>query len=489
MKSSHPHELCLVNLKHLKMKTIDKMYVNGEFITPNGTEVFDLINPSDNQKIGEVVLGNKQDVNLAVAAAKEAYKTFSQTTKAERVAYLQKLHDAVAKRQDELVEVMVKEYGGTLQFSKISVSYSLSAFIHAIETLNAFEFERTVGSSKVIMQPLGVVGIITPWNSSNSFICNKLATAISAGSTAVIKPSEMSALQTQLLLECFHEAGLPKGIYNVVNGLGTVVGNAITSHPDVAKISFTGSTAVGKAIARGAVDNLKRVTLELGGKSPNIILDDANLETAIPLAVATAYMNSGQACVAGTRLLVPEHKLDEVNALVKATVATVKTGNPANADTAVGPMVSKKQYERVQGYIKLGLEEGAELLIGGEGQPEGLEAGNFVKPTVFTNVKNSMRIAREEIFGPVLSIITYKDEEDAIAIANDTDYGLQAYVSSTNDERARRVASQVVAGRVLINALTHDPQAPFGGFKQSGIGREYGVFGLEAYLEPKALLV
>ncbi len=471
------------------MKTIDKMYVNGEFVTPNGTDIFDLISPTTNKLTGQVVLGNEQDVNLAVAAAKEAYKTFSQTTKEERIAYLQKLHDAVAKRQDELVDVMVSEYGGTYQFCKNSVSYMLSSFTTGIETLKAFEFERTVGRSKVLMQSLGVVGIITPWNSSNGFICNKLATAISAGSTAVIKPSEMSAMQTQLILECFHEAGLPKGVFNVINGLGTVVGNAITNHPDIAKISFTGSTAVGKSIARGAVDTLKRVTLELGGKSPNVILDDANFETAIPMAIAAAYMNSGQACIAGTRLLVPENRLDEVNQLVKATVEKVKVGNPADEDTVVGPMVSKKQYERVQGYIKLGIEEGAQLLIGGEGQPEGLEAGNFVKPTVFTNVKNTMRIAREEIFGPVLSIITYKDEEDAIAIANDTDYGLQAYVSSGDEQRAHRVASKIIAGRVMINALTHDPHAPFGGFKQSGIGREFGSYGLEEFVEPKTLLV
>lgn len=471
------------------MKTIDKMYVNGEFVTPHGTELFDLINPANNQLIGQVVLGDEQDVNLAVAAAKEAYKTFSQTTKEQRIAYLKQLHDAVAKRQNELIDTMVLEYGGTYQFCTNSVNNMLSAFTTGIETLTVFEFERTVGNSKVLMQPLGVVGLITPWNSSNSFICNKLATAISAGSTAVIKPSEMSAMQTQLLLECFHEAGLPKGVFNVVNGLGTVVGNAITTHPDIAKISFTGSTAVGKSIARGAVDTLKRVTLELGGKSPNILLDDANLETAIPMAVAAAYMNSGQACIAGTRLLVPESKLAEINALVKVAVEKVKVGNPADEDTAVGPMVSKKQYERVQSYIKLGLEEGAELLIGGIGQPDGLGAGNFVKPTVFTNVKNSMRIAREEIFGPVLSIIAYKDEEDAIAIANDTDYGLQAYVSSADEQRARRVASRIIAGRVMINALTHDPQAPFGGFKQSGIGREFGVYGLEEYVEAKTLLV
>ena len=313
--------------------------------------------------------------------------------------------------------------------------------------------------------------------------------AIAAGSTAVIKPSEMSALQTQVLLEALHEAGLPAGVFNVVNGRGDVVGTEITRHPDIAKISFTGSTAVGKSIARGAVDTMKRVTLELGGKSPNIILDDANFETAIPLALTAAYMNSGQACVAGTRLLVPENRLEEAERLLVKAIDNITVGNPADAATAVGPMVSKKQYERVQGYIKLGQEEGAKLLAGGEGKPEGLEAGNFVKPTIFTNVNNTMRIAREEIFGPVLSVLTYQNEEEAIAIANDTTYGLSAYISSSNPERARRVANRIEAGRVLINGLSHDPLAPFGGFKQSGMGREFGVYGLEEYVEPKALLI
>lgn len=471
------------------MKTIDKIYINGEFVTPQGTELFDLISPTNNELIGQVVLGNEQDTLNAIAAAKEAYKTFSQTTKEERLGYLQNLHDAVAKRKDELIDVMVKEYGGTFQFSKMSVENALSSFTIAMQILKDFQFEKTVGHSKVLLQPLGVVGIITPWNASNSFICGKLSTAISAGSTAVIKPSEMSALQTQILLECFHEAGLPKGVFNIINGRGDVVGATMTSHPDIAKISFTGSTVVGKAIARGAVDTMKRVTLELGGKSPNVILDDADLDKAIPMAVAAAYMNSGQACIAGTRLLVPESRLDEVSQKIKEAVAQVKVGNPANEDTAIGPMVSKKQYERVQSYIKLGQEEGATLLIGGEGHPEGLEAGNFVRPTVFVNVHNNMRIAREEIFGPVLSIITYKTEEEAITIANDTDYGLQAYVNSANEDRAKRVASQIVAGRVMINALSHDPLAPFGGFKQSGMGRELGVYGLEEYVEPKTILM
>lgn len=470
------------------MKTIDKIYVNGAFITPHGTEIFDLISPVTNELIGQVRLGDEEDTRLAIESANAAFEQFSKTTVEERIGYLQRLHDAVAKRTDELTEAMVKEYGGPLQFSRLISEYASKAFSSAIDTLNTFEFTRKVGTSKVIMEPLGVAGIITPWNASYIFICGKLATAISAGCTAVIKPSEMSAIQTQIITECLHEAGLPAGVFNIVNGRGEVVGAEITTNPGIAKISFTGSTAVGKMIARGAVDTMKRVTLELGGKSPNVILDDADFEKAIPMSIIAAFMNSGQACIAGTRLLVPEDRLEEVKELVKATVAQFKVGDPAEEGTAIGPMVSKKQYDRVQQYIKLGIEEGAELLTGGEGHPEGFEAGNFVKPTVFVRVTNDMRIAREEIFGPVLSILTYQTEEEAITIANDTLYGLQAYVSSSDVERANRVAGRISAGRVLINGLGHDPLAPFGGFKQSGIGRENGAYGLEAYLEPKTII-
>jgi aldehyde dehydrogenase (NAD+) len=471
------------------MKTINKIYINGEFITPHGTELFDLINPTNNTLIGKVTLADETDTRNAIAAAKQAFKSFSKTTVAERKEYLQRLYDATSKRKDEMVEIMVKEYGGTLQFCRMSTQNAINAFTRAIETLEVFDFERKVNESKVVLEPLGVVGIITPWNSSNSFIGSKLAMAIAAGCTTVIKPSEMSASQTEIFTQCLHEAGLPAGVINIVTGLGQVVGNEITVNPDIAKISFTGSTAVGKTIAKGAVDTMKRVTLELGGKSPNIILDDADFSKAIPMAVIAAFQNSGQACIVGSRLLVPEERLAEVKDLIKQIVSdNVKVNDPAKEDTTIGPMVSKKQYERVQSYIKLGIDEGAELLAGGEGHPGGLEAGNFVKATVFANVKQSMRIAQEEIFGPVLSILTYKNEEEAIEIANDTEYGLMAYVSSGDTERALRVARQIDAGRVAINGLKHDPLAPFGGFKQSGIGREYGVYGLEEYLEPKTLL-
>jgi aldehyde dehydrogenase (NAD+) len=470
------------------MKAINKIYVNGEFITPHGTQVLDIISPVTNKKTGEVRLGDEVDTQNAVAAAKEAFTTFSKTTREERIAYLEKLRSVVSRRAKDLTDIMVEEYGGTFQFSSMVTQNMLNDISAMIDTLKDFDFERTTGTSKVFLQPVGVVGIIIPWNMSNGFIVTKLSPAIAAGCTAVVKPSEMSVQQTEVMAECFHEAGLPKGVINFVNGLGNVVGAEITRNPDISKIAFTGSTAVGKVIAKGAVDTMKRVTLELGGKSPSIILDDANLEETIPIAIFAAYLNSGQACAAGTRLLVPESKLVEVNAIAKAAVQNIKVGDPKDADTVVGPMVSKKQFERVENYIRIGQEEGATLLIGGEGKPSGFEDGNFVKATIFTNVKNNMRIAREEIFGPVLAIIPYKNENDAIEIANDTAYGLHAYVFSADKERAYRVASQLDAGRVCINGLSHDSKTPFGGFKQSGIGREYGVFGLDEYLEPKAIL-
>lgn len=470
------------------MKTIDKIYINGEFVTPQGTEYFDLISPTTNEKLGKVLLGNQKDTQDAIAAAKKAFETFSKTTITERIHYLQNIQTSIKKRKEEFISTMIEEYGGTSQFATISFDYMLKSFESAIQLLNTYSFNKIMGESEVQMTPIGVVGIIIPWNSSNGFICGKLSTAIAAGCTTVIKPSEMSAQQTQLITECLHEANLPKGVFNIVNGLGEIVGAEISRNPDVAKISFTGSTTVGKIIAKEAVNSMKRVTLELGGKSPNIILDDANFSEAIPRAIAAAYMNSGQACIAGTRLLIPEDKLEEVKSLIKNSTQNIIVGDPKNTSTTVGPMVSRKQYERVQNYIQIGINEGAEILIGGLGKPEGLEKGNFVKPTVFVNVKNNMRIAQEEIFGPVLSIITYQTEEEAIKIANDTTYGLQAYVSSSDEKRAHNVASQINAGRVQINGIKHDPMAPFGGFKQSGIGREFGTIGLEAYLEPKALI-
>ena len=470
------------------MRTINKIYVDGEFVTPHGTATLDLISPTTGEKMAVVTLGDEIDTMAAITAAKQAFRTFSKTTKEQRIAYLEKIRAVIDRRKQDLIDIMVEEYGGIRSFSTMTIELAVNDFSAMIDTLNKTDLEKTIGHSKIRLQPVGVVGIIVPWNMSNGFVCTKLSTAIAAGCTAVVKPSEMSAQQTQVMAECFHEAGLPKGVVNFVNGLGDVVGSEMTRNPHISKIAFTGSTVVGKTIARGAVETMKRVTLELGGKSPNILLDDANLEVAVPMAVAVAFLNSGQACAAGTRLLVPENKLNEVNAIAKAVVEKMKVGDPNDLGTMVGPMVSTKQYNRVQEYIKLGMEQGATLLAGGEGKPAGLESGNYVKATIFTNVRNDMRIAQEEIFGPVLSIIPYKNEEEAIAIANDTSYGLCAYVSSADKDRAYRVAAQIDAGRICINGLAHDSKVPFGGFKQSGIGREYGEFGLEAYFEVKALL-
>ncbi|SDP03755.1 aldehyde dehydrogenase (NAD+) [Paenibacillus sp. yr247] len=470
------------------MRIIDKIYINGQFVKPLGTEVQELINPATKQVIGVVTLGDEQDTRDAIAAAKAAFKTFSKTTNEERAQMLQRLHDVMMNKLDLLNQVAVDEYGAPAAATAGRTQYAAKNFLHNMEVMKEFEFEKRIGKAKVVLEPLGVIGLITPWNANYTHISTKLAPAIAAGCTVVIKTSELSAIQTQVIAECFHEAGIPAGVINFVNGRGDVVGAELTRHPDVAMISFTGSTQVGRIISRDGAATMKRLVLELGGKSPNVILDDADFHSAIPLAVMTAFSNSGQACHVGSRLIVPEQRLEEVKKLVIKTVEGIKVGNPWEEGTFIGPMVSQKQYETVQRYIRLGLEEGAELIIGGEGHPEGLDNGYYVKPTVFANVTMDMKIAKEEIFGPVLSILTYKTEEEAIDIANDTIYGLSAYVSSSNLDNANRVVSQIVSGRVLINGLYDEPKAPFGGFKQSGIDREFGAYGLQAYVEPKTIM-
>jgi len=382
---------------------------------------------------------------------------------------------------------MVGEYGGTVMFSRLMMEAAANAFLSAEKALHELPLTRNWNKTTVTLEPAGVAGLITPWNANSFFLSAKLASAVAAGCTAVIKPSELSALQTRAWLACLDAAMLPKGVCNLVIGRGDVVGAEIVRNLDVAKISFTGSVAVGKSIMRDGAATMKRVTLELGGKSPNILLDDADLSKAIPTTLAIAFMNSGQACVAGSRLLAPKSRLDEVRRAIKEAIRAFPAGDPSGPKTAIGPMVTQKHYDRVQSYIRKGIEEGAELLAGGEGHPEGL-AGYFVKPTVFVNVKNDMTIAREEIFGPVLCVIAYDDDEDAIRIANDTGFGLHAYVNGTDLGRARRVASQLMVGRVAINGLLDDQQAPFGGFKNSGVGREFGTYGIEAFLEPRAIL-
>ncbi len=469
------------------MHLIEQIYIDGAFVTPHGTEWFDLYDPATGQVAGRVRLGDVEDTHLAIASARKAFPAFSRTSKQMRIALLKRLQEAVLARVDDIAAATIAEYGAPVSRASWGAHYAAETFLSAASTLETYAFTRCIASAQVVMEPVGVVGLITPWNANAGFICNKLATAIAAGCTVVIKPSEMSALQTQVITECLHEAGLPPGVFNIVTGRGDVVGAELSSHPAIAKISFTGSTAVGKAILRAGADTMKRVTLELGGKSPTLILEDADLETAIPLAIGLGFQNSGQACVAGTRILVHERHLPEALRLAKAAVEATKVGDPADPETVIGPMVSEKQFERVQRYIRLGAEEGATVLAGGPGHPDGL-GGYFVRPTVFSNVSNDMAIAREEIFGPVLCILTYRTEDEAVAIANDTVYGLQAYVISPDVERAREIAERLEAGRVVINGAPHEPLAPFGGYKQSGLGREYGVFGLESFLETKAIL-
>jgi aldehyde dehydrogenase (NAD+) len=470
------------------MKTITTHYIDGAFVESHGREAMDSINPTNGKVIGRVMLGDVEDARRAIAAAKRAFTGFSRTTKEERAKVLRRLHEVVAARIDDLTAAMIEEYGGTAQFSGLMVQAAAGSFLQTEKALQQLPLVRTWNKTTVSFLPVGVAGLITPWNANALFVCMKLASAVAAGCTAVIKPSELSPLQTQILLECLHQAGLPHGVYNVVTGRGDVVGAELVQNPDVAKISFTGSAAVGEQIMRDGAATMKRVTLELGGKSPNILLDDADLDVAIPRALGIAFMNSGQACVAGTRLLVPKSRLDAVKRKIVETMPAFAVGDPADQKNAVGPMVTQKQYERVQSYIRKGIAEGAKVLVGGEGHPPGLEAGHFVKPTVFVNATNDMTIAREEIFGPVLCVITYETEEDAVRIANDTSYGLHGFVSGTDVARARRVASQILAGRVAINGMLDDPQAPFGGFKHSGVGREFGTFGIEAFLETRAVL-
>jgi aldehyde dehydrogenase (NAD+) len=470
------------------MKTITKHYIDGAFAESHGREVMDVISPTNGKVIGRVTLGNEEDARRAIAAAKRALATFGRTTKEERAKVLRRLHEAVSARVNDLTAAMVEEYGGTAVFSRIMMEAAANAFLSAEKALHELPLTRSWGKTTITLEPVGVAGLITPWNANSFFLSAKLASAVAAGCTAVIKPSELSVLQTQVWLECVHEAKLPQGLCNVVTGRGDVVGAELVRHPDVAKISFTGSVAVGKTIMRDGAATMKRVTLELGGKSPNILLDDAVLDKAIPTALGIAFLNSGQACAAGTRLLVPKSRLDAVKRAIVDAMPGFPVGDPADPKTAVGPMVTQKQYDRVQSYIRKGIEEGAEVLVGGEGHPPGLEAGNYVKPTVFVNVTNDMTIAQEEIFGPVLCVIAYDTEEDAIRIANDTSFGLHAFVNGSDVQRARRVASQMLAGRVAINGMLDDQQAPFGGFKNSGVGREFGTYGIEAFLEPRAIL-
>jgi aldehyde dehydrogenase (NAD+) len=437
---------------------------------------------------GTVVLADEEDAARAVKSASMAFQMFSQSTKKERMELLHALSESVETRADELTEATIAEYGGPVEQARWRAGLAAGNFKDAARILEDFAFSRTVGEAEVVAQPAGVAVHIVPWNSLYNAISVKMAGALAAGCPVIVKPSEYSARQNQVFTECLHAAGAPAGVINVVTGLGQVVGEALTGHPDVRKISFTGSTAVGKSILRGAVSSLKRVTLELGGKSPTVVLDDADLSAAATAALSFGFLNNAQSCIAGTRILVPRTKAEAFSEALKIALKNVVVGDPRDPSTTLGPLVNRRQFERVQAYIEKGIEEGARLVAGGEGRPDGLRRGFFVKPTIFSDVTNDMVIAREEIFGPVLCIIAYDDEDHAVALANDTPYGLHAYVIGMDRARAHRVAARLDAGRVAINTLRHEPLAPFGGFKESGIGREYGQYGIEDHLELKAVI-
>ncbi|MFM0757415.1 aldehyde dehydrogenase family protein [Paraburkholderia strydomiana] len=470
------------------MWNIDKAYIDGKFVPVHGDEVIETTNPSTEQVIGTATLANRDDARRAIAAAQRAQQTLARTSKAERIDMLMRLQTAVLASTERIRDATIAEYGGPVARAQWVSEYASQCFANTAKALDDYPLTRRVGDATVFMAPVGVAGLIAPWNSTAGTICSKLASAIAAGCASVIKPSELSPIQTMVVAEALHDAGLPPGVFNILLGRGADVGDEISTNPGVAKISFTGSTPTGKLIARAGLETMKRVSLSLTGKSASVILDDADLDSAIPLALNAAFMNNGQACVAGTRLLVPRSRLDEVIEQAKAAVAPMRVGDPRDPSTVVGPLVNRAQYDRVQHFIRRGIEQGALLVTGGEGRPAGLDKGYFVNPTVFASVRNDMDIAREEIFGPVLSILEYENENDAIRIANDSVYGLQAYVFSSQTGRAERVASQLEAGTVLINRIKPELLAPFGGLKQSGLGREFGVFGLEAFLEPKSIV-
>jgi len=472
------------------MKTYEQFYINGEWVDPaEELNTCDVLNPANEEVIGKIAMGSAADVDKAVIAAKDAFDTYSQTSVEERLALLGKIVEVYQSRYDEIAETISSEMGAPLTLSKAAqAATGLGHFAQAIEILQGFEWEETKGRTLIRKEPIGVVGMITPWNWPINQISCKVAPALAAGCTMVLKPTEIAPLNAMLFAEVMHEAGVPPGVFNLVNGDGLTVGEAMSSHPGIDMMSFTGSTRAGIAVAKGSADTVKRVAQELGGKSANIILDDADFESAITGGARHCFNNSGQSCNAPTRMLVPESRQDEAKEIAKRAAETTKVGDPFSEDTGMGPVVSEIQFNKIQGLIEKGIEEGAELVVGGPGKPEGLNAGYYVRPTVFANVNNDMTIAREEIFGPVLSILPYKNEEEAIQIANDTDYGLYGYVSSGDVEHAKKVANRIRAGSVAINNAAADFTAPFGGYKQSGNGREWGPFGFDEFLEIKAVV-
>ncbi len=471
------------------MKECMQFYINGEWVDPVDPKYLDVINPATEETIGKIALGNSKDVDKAVAAAKEAFESFSQTSKDERLALMGKIIEIYQSRYDEIAETISSEMGAPLWLSKAAqAATGAGHFGTFMEVLKNYNFDEDKGTTRLRKEPVGVCGLITPWNWPINQIACKVAPALAAGCTMVLKPSEVSPLNAIIFAEVLHEAGVPAGVFNLVNGDGLSVGEAMSSHPDIDMMSFTGSTRAGVAVAKASADTVKRVSQELGGKSANIILDDADFNKSVAGGVTGCFMNSGQSCNAPTRMLVPADRQDEAVAIAKATAEATIVGDPKEvAAGGIGPVVSEVQFNKIQGLIEKGIEEGATLVAGGPGKPDGFNAGYYVKPTIFSDVSNDMTIAREEIFGPVLSILPYKDEDEAISIANDTEYGLSGYVSGSQ-EKAQKFAEKFRSGNVHVNGAGPDFNAPFGGYKKSGNGREWGDLGFEEFLEIKAIL-
>jgi aldehyde dehydrogenase (NAD+) len=470
------------------MDVRDKIYINGAWVASTGTGVLEVINSATEEVMATIPDGTPEDVDKAVQAAAAAFPGWSATSREERGKLLTRIGEALAARTDEIATIISQEVGMPMTLSgAVQVGLPAGAFADAAKAAESFEWEEEIGNSLVVREPVGVVGAITPWNFPLYQVVLKVAPALAAGCTVVLKPSEVAPINAFILAEVIHEVGLPAGVFNLVTGVGPVVGEAIAAHPKVDMVSFTGSTRAGKRVMELAADSIKRVSLELGGKSANILLDDADFAAAVPAGVFACYMNSGQTCSALTRMLVPRDRLAEVEELAGGAAAGFAPGDPFEAGKLLGPLVSSVQRDRVRGYINKGIEEGAKLVIGGAEAPEGLEKGFFVQPTVFSEVTRDMTIAKEEIFGPVLSIIPYDTEEEAIEIANDTPYGLAGGVWSGDPARAEKVARQLRTGQVDINGGAFNPSAPFGGYKQSGIGRERGKYGLEEYVETKSM--
>ena len=471
------------------MQNALKFYINGQWVDPITPNAFDVINPATEQAIGQISLGSAADVDRAVVAARQAFKDYSQTSREERISYLEKILAGYKKRWDELALCMSQEMGAPLAFANRSQTGAGYADMSAVlEALKTYEFEKKLGNSQIIHEAIGVCGLITPWNWPMNQIVLKVAPALACGCTMVLKPSEIAPLNAIIFAEIIDEAGLPAGVFNLVNGDGPTVGEAMSSHPDIDMMSFTGSTRAGRAVAHGSAESVKRVAQELGGKSPNIILDDADFEAAVTRDVLVMMSNTGQSCNAPSRMLVPANRLDDVREIAIRAAQSIVVGDPQDSNTTMGPLVSELQWNKVQGLINRGIEEGCQVIIGGPGKPEGLETGYYARPTIFADVSNDKSIAVEEIFGPVFAILTYDDLDQAIEIANDTDYGLSAYVSSTDIDRANTVARRLRAGNVHINGKWGTEPTPFGGYKQSGNGREGGVFGFEDFLEIKAVM-